>query len=76
MPRDLQWKPRSVAICVVHSRHMPTRVSALVPRRVKAPAPRLVDNHYRVSLTKEVRRTLGVGPGDYVTFQVTDDGTV
>jgi hypothetical protein len=55
---------------------MPRRVLALVPRRVKAPAPRLVDNHYRVSLTKEVRRTLGVGPGDYVTFQVADDGTV
>ena len=47
-----------------------------MPRRAKAPAPRLVDNHYRVSLTKEVRRTLGVGPGDYVTFQVTDDGAV
>jgi hypothetical protein len=49
---------------------------ALVPRRAKVPAPRLIDNHYRVSLTKEVRRTLGVGPGDYVTFQVADDGTV
>ncbi len=49
---------------------------ALVPRRVKAPSPRLIDNHYRVSLTKEVRRTLGIGPGDYVTFTIDPDGTV
>ncbi len=34
--------------------------------------PRLVDGRNRVALTRDVRRALDVGPGDYVTFRVVD----
>jgi hypothetical protein len=52
------------------------RVLALVPRRAKAPSPRLVDPRNRVALSKDVLRALDVQAGDYVTFQVAEDGTV
>jgi hypothetical protein len=49
---------------------------AFVPRRVKAPIPRLIDPRNRVALSKEVLRALEVAAGDYVTFIVADDGAV
>lgn len=49
---------------------------ALVPRRAKPPAPRLIDPRNRVALSKDVLRALDVAAGDYVTFVLAPDGTV
>lgn len=43
-------------------------------RRVRVPAPRLVDPRNRVALTPEAMAALGVGPGQFVSFLIDADG--
>lgn len=45
-------------------------------RSAKTPDPRLIDPRNRVALSKHVMRSLDVQPGDFVTFDIDDHGTV
>ena len=45
-------------------------------RTQREPDPRLVDARGRVALSRAARLALGVGPGDYVTFEVDAAGRV
>jgi hypothetical protein len=45
-------------------------------RSSRRPDPRLVDARGRVALSRAARAALGVGPGDYVTFEVDPSGQV
>lgn len=56
--------------------HEPDGRLDLARRSAKTPDPRLIDSRNRVAMSRQVLRALGVGPGDYVTFAVEDDGTV
>ncbi|HEX2065528.1 MAG TPA: AbrB/MazE/SpoVT family DNA-binding domain-containing protein [Candidatus Thermoplasmatota archaeon] len=50
--------------------------AASAPRRVLEIEPRLVDQHYRVVLPREVQAALGLQPGSHVHFAVDGQGQV